>query len=481
MSSLVLTPDQIRERHRENYYARLFNIDDFWLKVVHGGRGGGKSWAAARAIARLCTLGEYSRFGRPLRCVVLRETLRSIAESAKANIENQIGNMYLPGWNKPTQQYISHGNGSRIFFMGMSNINEDAIKSLESVDIVWFEEAQRMSYKSWELLEPTIRKVGEHGFSDSEIWLTANRTSRMAVIEKIIHKPPEYACVIWANWDKNQFFTKKNNLQRLHAKEHDPENYAHIWEGQPDDAGATRKVLPFKLLNLCVEAWDKFKHLQSGVIHGGYDVSDTGVDRDALTFRQSSWLYHHETWATTGRDNKSFQNVHDKSTEHGAIRMFYDAGGVGTGWKAFYNQLLLQRIRPCYGAKPVIFNGKVMYPDKIYIRSGGVLYSNNDYFSNIAAQLGWNLRLRAENTKRLLEGVQVDPHKCLFINPKIPHLQDLLAHMNQPEVIEQSAGMRIEKQPRLPGQSKPPSPDSYDASILAFRSDVQFGLKAPVT
>ena len=42
------------------------------------------------------------------------------------------------------------------------------IKSMEGADILWVEEAQNVSKKSWRTVIPTIRKPG------SEIWVTLN-------------------------------------------------------------------------------------------------------------------------------------------------------------------------------------------------------------------------------------------------------------------------------------------------------------------
>jgi phage terminase large subunit len=63
---------------------------------------------------------------------------------------------------------IRGANGSEFSFSGLSEQTVDSIKSFEGCDIVWVEEAQTVSKRSWSVLIPTIRKPG------SEIWITFN-------------------------------------------------------------------------------------------------------------------------------------------------------------------------------------------------------------------------------------------------------------------------------------------------------------------
>ena len=54
----------------------------------------------------------------------------------------------------------------------MSTATEESIRGLEAVDLIWFEEAHRMSARSREILYPTVRKGG------SELWFTFNPMNR---------------------------------------------------------------------------------------------------------------------------------------------------------------------------------------------------------------------------------------------------------------------------------------------------------------
>ena len=109
---------------------------------------------------------------RPLRIACVREHQRAIKDSAKRTLELQIQRAHLGGSYKSTRENITNDNGSYFFFAGMSTVSEEDIRGWEDVDIVWVEEAHRMSHTSWEILRNTIRKPG------AEIWFSFNPKNR---------------------------------------------------------------------------------------------------------------------------------------------------------------------------------------------------------------------------------------------------------------------------------------------------------------
>ena len=76
-------------------------------------------------------------------------------------------------------------------------------------------------------------------------------------------------------------------------------------------------------------------------------------------------------------------------------------------------------------------------------------------------------------TRRLIEDNEPIPlDRCLFINPAIPRVERMLAQMTQPIWQENTTGkLVIDKCPE-----DAPSPDMYDAAVLAFAQDSRFGL-----
>ena len=431
-------------------------------KVLYGGRGSGKSWAIGAALIGLA-------HQKPLRIACVRETQDSIRDSAKKNLENMIYRLGLGSYFQVLEMEIRHRNGSVIFFSGLSNVTEESIRGWEDVDIVWVEESHSMSHSSWEILRNTIRKDG------SEIWMSFNPKYRYdpAYRDFVMRQQPG-AFVRKVNFHDNPWFPKELEINRQEDLRNEPERYAHIWLGEPDDVSSDRKVLPYDLLNMCVEAWPQRPSAEiSGVVHCGLDVADTGADRNAIVARRGPELLDIDRWASTHL-GQTARRAKTWCLEKQAFRLYFDVGGVGGGIRSH----LIDMGNLPFDVRPMNFGGSVDGAEVIYTRGA----TNQDFFFRKNAQMGWALRLRAEATKRWLDPddtANIDPSRCLFINPEIRHLEDALGEFSQPEWDENNSGqMVVLKQPSLVGTSdKPPSPDRYDAGILSFAADSQRGLR----
>jgi phage terminase large subunit len=194
----------------------------FRYKILYGGRGGSKSWGAARA---LLTIGA----SRPIRVLCAREVMHTIKESVHQLLKDQIENLGLGDFYDVTEGAIRGANGTQFSFTGLRSLTAANIKSFEGVDFCWVEEGQAVSKRSWGVLIPTIRKEG------SEIWVTFNPEldTDDTWTRFVVTVPPE-SIVIDINWRDNPWFTRILNMERLHSKRtEDRETYEHIWEGKP--------------------------------------------------------------------------------------------------------------------------------------------------------------------------------------------------------------------------------------------------------
>ena len=191
-------------------------------KVLHGGRGSGKSWAAARALLIICA-------ERTCRVLCAREVQRSIRDSVHRLLCDQIDAMGLGAGFVVTDAEIRHRTtGSLIVFSGLAQHTVESIKSYEGVDLCWVEESQVVSARSWDVLTPTIRKPS------SQIWLTLNPdmdTDETYV--RFVECPPPDAWVYYANWDRNPWFGEELEKERQGTLRRDPVGYENIWEGKP--------------------------------------------------------------------------------------------------------------------------------------------------------------------------------------------------------------------------------------------------------
>lgn len=192
------------------------------LKVLHGGRGSGKSWAVARALL-------LQGAQRPLRILCTREVQKSIKDSVHRLLTDQIQAMGLGQQYEVLESEIRGKNGSLFVFAGLAQHTVESIKSFEGVDIVWIEEAQVVTKRSWDVLTPTIRKDG------SEIWVTLNPDMETdETYKRFVDGQPEeteHAFVVQMNWRDNPWFPATLEAERQNTLVRDPENYQNIWEG----------------------------------------------------------------------------------------------------------------------------------------------------------------------------------------------------------------------------------------------------------
>ena len=198
-------------------------------KIARGGRGSGKSWGFARA---LLIQGYQSK----LRILCAREVQKSIKQSVHQLLQDQIDSMGLQNEYQVLNTEIRGQNGTEIYFSGLSDMTADSIKSFEGVDIVWVEEGQSISARSWKILIPTIRKEG------SEIWVSYNpELESDETHQRFVVTPPPDCISVLMNYTENPWFPKTLEAERLHAKATLPkEEYGNIWEGKclPAVAGA---------------------------------------------------------------------------------------------------------------------------------------------------------------------------------------------------------------------------------------------------
>ena len=196
------------------------------FKVMHGGRGSSKSWSVARALLILAAQ-------KPLRVLCTREVQKSIKDSVHRLLTDQIQALGLGHLYEVLETEIRGANGSLFVFAGLAQHTVESIKSFEGVDIVWVEEAQVVTKRSWDVLTPTIRKPG------SEIWLTLNPdmdTDEAYV--RFVQAPPANAWVQQVNYTDNPWFPEVLEQERLDTLRRDPENYPNIWEGRPKRVAA---------------------------------------------------------------------------------------------------------------------------------------------------------------------------------------------------------------------------------------------------
>jgi phage terminase large subunit len=221
--------------------ARQFEEEGKRYYGAYGGRGSAKSKSyAARMVIRCLQ--------KPTRGFCAREKLKSIRESVHEEMAAIIRarpqllegiriqpNVFVKAIILETRisfMFYTHERGedrsvgeSRINFIGLQN-TQDA-KSIANADILWLEEAEGVSEKSWKDLIPTIRA------DNSEIWLTWNpERETSATNQRFLINPPKNASIIKVNWQDNPWFPDVLEQERQEDLRLRPEMYGHVWEGE---------------------------------------------------------------------------------------------------------------------------------------------------------------------------------------------------------------------------------------------------------
>jgi phage terminase large subunit len=189
-------------------------------KILRGGRGGSKSWGIARALLLIANKQKK-------RILCAREFQNSISDSVHRLLEEQIFAMGLADRFVITENSIyCPATGSEFIFKGLRR-DITKIKSTEGIDIVWIEEAEKVSNKSWEVLIPTVRKEG------SEIWISFNPDDEKdpTWVRFVANVPPD-AIEIEISWMDNPWLPETLRKEKDYLYRVDPEAAAHVWGGE---------------------------------------------------------------------------------------------------------------------------------------------------------------------------------------------------------------------------------------------------------
>lgn len=188
-------------------------------KVAYGGRGSGKSWSFASLLIT-------QAYQTKTRILCAREIQRSIGDSVIQLLADTIERLNLDKYFDIQKNQITAHNGSRFIFEGLK-ANVTKIKSMEGIDRVWVEEAEKVTASSWETLIPTIRAPG------SEIWVSFNPADQFdPTYQRFVMNPPPDSYVVKVNWSDNPWFPAALEKERIHLKSLDTVLYNHIWEGE---------------------------------------------------------------------------------------------------------------------------------------------------------------------------------------------------------------------------------------------------------
>ena len=206
------------------------HVEPIWqpkrIKILKGGRGGVKSWTAARYHL-------IDGFQQKLRVLCGREIQRSIKESVHQLLSDQVELLGLGGFYEVMANEIRGRNGTRFTYAGISQLTTDSIKSYEGYDRFWGEESHTFSRRSLDILTPTFRKDG------SELMFTMNpELDTDEIWVRYIENPDDDVLVLDCSYDNNPWFPdvlekeRKAFLRQVTQGKRRQYEYDWIWEGK---------------------------------------------------------------------------------------------------------------------------------------------------------------------------------------------------------------------------------------------------------
>ena len=343
-------------------------------KIISGGRASAKSHSVARALIVISLQGKK-------RILCCREIQNSIKESVKELLENIITETGLDKFFKFfVDKIVCLQTGSEFLFLGLKNMQSK--KSLEGIDIAWVEEAQTVSYESWQVLIPTIRKV------ESEIWATFNRlTEQDPVYTRFCVHPSDDTIYRHFTYRDNPFFNETLESERKLCKLLQPEEYDHVWEGFPLAINGFKSICPVELIRKAQATF--YQDFQMQEYPKILSVDTARFGDDASNF-----------WLRQGKKAQFLQQIKkvDSMQLAGEITKFIDelnidqcfidtTGGTGSGaydrvCQLGYNEKITEvnfASKPSTNVKLYANKRAEMYGlAKDWMKDGGSLYSTNE-------------------------------------------------------------------------------------------------------
>ena len=323
------------------------------IKFYYGGRGGGKSYAFADS---LLIKGRMQK----LLIACLREVQDSIKDSVYRLLCDRISFYKLSDYKIYENKIENKVTGTKFIFKGLRDQDIQKIKSLEGVDIAWIEEGQSISKRSWDILSPTIRKDG------SEIWISMNREEENDALWTILATNPDertYLCKV--NYYDNPFCPEELKLQAAKCQKDNPDDYMHIWLGQPLSQGASKLISP-KTVRKAFEA--KILSCDSPLVIG-LDIARFGDDNTVFCFRKGRVCTKFEVLKQ--QDVVSVANYcQGIIRDYAPVRVFLDSGGIGAGVYDILASRGYQRI-----VRAVNFGSKAILEDR-YVNRRSEMWDN---------------------------------------------------------------------------------------------------------
>lgn len=423
-------------------------LKSFWqtrkpYKLLKGGRFSSKTQDAGGMAAYLAR--NYS-----VRFLCLRQFQNRITDSVYTVVRDKIE---AAGWRDEFDIGVStirhKETGSEFLFYGIAR-NIEEIKGTEGVDICWIEEGEGLTEDQWAIIDPTIRKEG------SETWILWNPRLQTDFVQGRLPELLGDACIIrHINYDENPFLSSTALDKALRLKAVDPEEYEHIYLGIPksnDDAA----VIKYAWIEAAINAHEKLDVDLSGARTVGYDVADSGDDKNATAAFDGAICLDIDEWkAPEDELQQSAQRAWSR-VKDGAL--IYDSIGVGAHVGSTLKGMGIQGGYHKFNAGGAVVNPDQEYAPKI---------KNKEKFENLKAQAWQDVADRFRNTyNAVTKGMQYQGSELISLSPDLPHLERLKTELSSPMKRYSKRGLDMVETKDEMAKRGVASPNLADAFIM---------------
>lgn len=353
------------------------------IAVLHGGRSSSKTRDTACQLVRLV---DHVRVKMRVMCI--RRFQNRIQESVYTELKWAIAHLGLQSAFDIQKTTIIHiASGAEFIFYGIER-NLEEIKGTSDIDILWVEEAEKLTEEQWSVIAPTIRK------EDSIAILLFNPKMTTDYVWKnfVINTPPH--CVVHQiNYTENPFLSDKAKRDIAAMKDRDPELFEHIYGGVPL-GDSELSIFKRRWLNACVDSHLVLKIEVTGRNIIGFDPADDGEDKSATADKIDGVFIDVEDWSS-GKDQlvQNAKRVWAKAKNAGAT-VSYDTIGVGAFVGGYIDE---QNADNGENVEHFAFHtgGGVMDPDEPSDPLNGNSPLNKNEYLNLKAQAWANTARRA--------------------------------------------------------------------------------------
>lgn len=424
------------------------NLKDFWrtrkpYKLLKGGRFSSKTQDAGGMAAFLAR--NYS-----VKFLCIRQFQNRISDSVYTVVKEKIESA---GWANEFDIGVSSikhkKTGSEFLFYGIAR-NLSDIKGTEGVDICWIEEGEGLTEEQWSVIDPTIRKAG------AEIWLLWNPHLQTDFVQGRLPELLGDDCIIrHINYTENPFLsdTARQKAERLKAADY--EAYEHIYLGQPlssDDAAVIKRAW----IEAAVDAHVKLGLEMSGGRTVGYDVADSGEDKNAVAVFDGAVCRHMDEWKAP--EDELAQSARRAWSMVGSGRLVYDCIGVGA-----HVGSTLKEQGVHLGYYKFNAGGAVVRPLEEY--APGI--RNNGKFENLKAQAWQDVADRFRNTyNAVTKGMEYSPDDLISISSEVRFIERLKTELSTPRKRFSKRGLDMVETKDEMAKRDIKSPNLADAFIM---------------